>query len=161
MIQFIVLLMSVVFMGCSDAGEQYVAPPPDIPVNQLLAAPETTMVNGRTVYLTTYLWRDFMPISPPDGKPLLGVVCITAMDGLVFGNAISSDAVWVVYNQKVWKSWLTDASNGGRTNQLAKSFSDGPKWGPLVSVDVVVRLKDDKGKVYFLRASKQIIGRTE
>lgn len=161
MIQHIVLFISVVFVGCSDVGEHYAAPPPDIPIDQLLAAPETTMVNGRAVYLTTYLWRDFMPISPPEGKPLLGVVFITAMDGLVFGNAISSDAVWVVYNQKVWKSWLTNASNGGRTNQLAKSFSDGPKWGPLVSVEVVVRLKDDQNNIYFLRASKQWIGRTD
>lgn len=161
MIQFVFLFTSVVFTGCSDIGEQYVAPPPDIPISQLLAAPETTIVSGRTVYLTTYLWRDFMPISPPDGKPLLGVVFITAMDGLVFGNAISSDAVWIVYNQKVWKSWLTSASNGGRTNQLAKSFSGGPKWGPRVSVEVIVRLKDDKNKTYFLRASKQWIGRTD
>lgn len=134
-----------------------VAPPPDIRLSYLLAAPETTMVNGRAVYLTTQLWRDFMPISPPDGKPLGGVVFITAMDGMVFGNAISSDAVWLVHNQEVWKGWLTNASNGGRTNQLAKSFSDGPKWKPGVSVDVVVRLNNDQNNVYFLRASKQLI----
>lgn len=157
----IVVLAFIVFIGCSDVGEQYVAPPPDILLNQLLAFPETTIVSGRTLYLTTSMYRDFMPISPPDGKPLGGGVYITATDTSALNNVISSDAIWIVFGQEIWKSWLKDSPGGNRKNQLVKYFRDGLKWGPHVFVDVVVRLKDNQGNIYFLRASKQWIGRTD
>ena len=46
--------------GCPVIGN---LPPPDIE-----SVPETLLVNDRTYIIECDLWRDFMPMSPPDGK---------------------------------------------------------------------------------------------
>jgi hypothetical protein len=153
-----------IVVGCSDPGEPFVAPPPDISITQLVAVPETTTVQGRLFNFYTFMARDFMPISPPDGKPLSGVVYITALDSLPITNRLSSDAVWIVYNQQVWKSWFSSQQfppNEIGKHQLARIFNNGPKWGPHVFVDVIVRLTDAQGNTHLLRASKQWIDRTD
>ncbi len=38
---------------------------------------------------------------------------------------------------------------------------NGPKWGPDIKVDVVVRIVDRAGNEYLLKASNQKIERTE
>jgi hypothetical protein len=37
----------------------------------------------------------------------------------------------------------------------------GPKWGPGIEVDVVVRLRDAAGKSWYLKARRQPIHRTD
>ncbi len=148
-------------IGCSE-DVKIITAPPDIPVGQLLAAPDTVQVEGRQLYLQTYVWRDFMPISPPDGKPLVAVMYITAVDTARLPATISADAVWIVYNNQVWKSWIADAANDGvKVPRLAKIARDGPKWGPGVKVDVIVRVLDAKAHGYMLHAPQQLIGRTD
>ncbi len=43
---------------------------------KLSAVPEKIKINNKEYRLKTVLWRDFMPISPPDGKPLMAIVNI-------------------------------------------------------------------------------------
>ena len=86
----IFVLLFVVGLGCSDLG---VSVPPDIPISQLRSAPETITVEGRQLYLTTFIWRDFQPISPPDGKPLIAIIYVTATDTAQLPGSISTDAV--------------------------------------------------------------------
>ncbi|CRK56947.1 hypothetical protein [Alloactinosynnema sp. L-07] len=38
---------------------------------------------------------------------------------------------------------------------------NGPEWGPDVSVDVVLQLSDAEGSIHLLRASNQLIVRTD
>jgi hypothetical protein len=37
------------------------------------------------------------------------------------------------------------------------TLRDGPKWGPGVYVDVVVRFTDDEGQQHFIQAPKQLV----
>jgi hypothetical protein len=37
------------------------------------------------------------------------------------------------------------------------SVRGGPKWGPVVYIDVVLRLIDSKGQEYFLQAPNQYV----
>lgn len=150
--------------ACVDSGEPLVAPPPDLSVDQLLAVPETTMVEGRRLYLYTSIWRDFMPVSPPNGGLAAGIVVITALDSLPIADAISSDALWIVYQRQVWSTWFSAQAyppNPSHKNELVSIFNGGPKWGPGVFVDVVARIIDRRGNMHLLRASKQLIGRTD
>lgn len=138
--------------------------PPDIPVPQLLAALDTIVVAGRQLYLSTYMWRDFQPISPPNGKPLIALIYVTATDSIRLPSNISVDAVWIVYNNEVWKSWLSDANPSSPQqipNRIEKVARDGPKWGPHVFVDVIVRVYNGSGTSFLLRASNQWISRTD
>ena len=76
LIFYVIALCSILHQyGCSDVEVTNNNEPvlPDIPVEQLLGYPDTIYIEGRQVYLSTYMWRDFMPISPPDGKPLIAI----------------------------------------------------------------------------------------
>lgn len=158
-------LAALGIIGCSVSEITIPTLPPDTPIDQLRAAPETIVVQGKTLSLSTYLWRDFMPISPPDGKPLNTIIYVTATDAAELATPISADAVWVIYNNEVWKAWLTIRPNAeGGTNQknlIVGIASNGPKWGPHVFVDVVVRVSDGKGGTMLLRAPHQGINRTD
>jgi len=153
------LLLAVSILGCADDG---VSVPPSIPLNQLLAAPDTIQVEGRTLYLTTSLNRDFMPVTPPDGDPLVAAVYITATDTVMLSPSVSADAIWIVYEDQIWSAWLVEgiSSHFPQQNRIMKIARNGPKWGPNVYVTVVVRVKDSSGNSFHLRASDQWIGST-
>jgi hypothetical protein len=157
----LLILMLITLVGCSDFG---VSVPPDVPIELLLAAPDSIVVEGRHLFLSISMWRDFQPISPPKGKPLIAIIYISATDTAKLPPTLSSDAVWIVHNRQVWKSWFTGESipsSEQKPNRLVKIARNGPKWGPRVFVDVVVRLYDRQNQIYFLRAPNQFIGRTD
>jgi hypothetical protein len=86
---------------------------------------------------------------------------VTAVDSLEFPSSLDANKLWVIKDEKVWE---TKFSNEDRTQypfKLEKVARDGPKWGPKIQVDVVVRLVDRERKTYFLKASDQWIGRTD
>jgi hypothetical protein len=164
---YLTLSLSMLLLSCSDGGLS-IPPsgppgPTDIPIDQLLAIPETTLVDGRILVLSTLLWRDFQPICPPDGRPLIAVAHIDATDTAGLPPTTSSDALWIVYSNHVWKSYFTNESHPPyppRPNRLEKIAREGPKWGPHVYVDVIVRILDGRGFPHFLRATSQWIDMT-
>ncbi|MDQ7065299.1 MAG: hypothetical protein Q9P90_13770 [candidate division KSB1 bacterium] len=150
-------LAAVLLVGA--CSENPVAPP-DIDIRSLQAAPEKLTVAGKSLILSCSLWRDFMPISPPDGRPLVVVIAVQAADSTALPEGLDADAVYVIYEGQVWKAWLNE--NPDLTQppyRLEKVARNGPKWGPGVYVDVVVRLEYG-GKTYMLRASRQRIQKT-
>ena len=158
---FVLLSMTIIVFGCSDNG---VSVPPEIPVNQLLDSPDTILVDNRQLCLSTDMWRDFQPNSPPNGKPLISFIYVTATDTAQLPSSISTDAVWIVYNNQVWKSWFTNepiARDLLKPNRIVKIAREGPKWGPDVNVDVIVRVYDGKGTQLLLRAPNQWIYRAD
>jgi hypothetical protein len=128
----------------------------------IISAPELVEIASREYTLETYLWRDFMPISPPDGKPLIAKVKVTAVDLEPFPEGLDADKLYVIYGEEVW---VTDFSDelpppGVPDHQLDRIARDGPKWGPWVTVDVVVRLVGG-GDTHLLSASDQMISRSD
>jgi hypothetical protein len=163
--RFIRLCVVVLATGCVDNGYEIpqIDVPPEIPLDELRNSADTIVVEGRTLTLSTDLWRDFQPISPPDGKPLICILYITATDTARLPTGISSDGVWIVYGQQTWRSYFSkEARPPGEAdlNQIIEIARDGPKWGPGVDVDVIVRVFDGKGTSQLLRAPDQPIGRT-
>jgi hypothetical protein len=157
--KYLLALTLVCLAGCIDERTPV---PPDIPIERLLSAPDTILVQGRYLTLATALWRDFMPVSPPEGKPLIAVISVTATDTTPLPPSITADAVWIVYEDQVWKSWLANPGTPEqRPNQIVRVARDGPTWGPNVFVDVIVRILDGEGTGQLLRASNQPIHRTD
>ncbi|MFC1576203.1 hypothetical protein ACFL3J_00880 [Candidatus Omnitrophota bacterium] len=133
-------------------------------VEALLKVPEEIEIGGKKYYLEAYLWRDFMPISPPDGKPLMGVVKLLMDDLSGLPDGIDVTRVWIIDKDKVWQPDLSDKENVKKmraNSYLQINFRNGPKWGPNIYVDVVLNVVDSSKGSYLLRGAYQYIERTD
>jgi hypothetical protein len=129
---------------------------------QVRSAPDSVTVAGVGLRLSTYLWRDFMPVAPPDGQPLAAALFITTADSSEFPAELSADAAWVLNGSGVWATWVSETFPRAPDYPTLRVFADGgPKWGPGIEVDVVVRLRAAAGAAWYLRARRQVIQRTD
>ena len=138
----IATVCSLVFVACSANP---VAPEPIF--TELQAAPTAATVAGMRVELQVALWRNFQPIVPPDGSPLIVSVRLPPST-----TGISIDRIWVLFGDQVWSG--TPEQNPGSAEWVAR---DGPKWGPNVTVDVVARLNATGSPRQLVRAAGQPI----
>ena len=125
-------------------------------------APRVVSVDGATLRLEASLWRDFQPISPPDGKPLIAGLRVITVDGAPIPSTLRADSVWIYNGSGVWAASVTEE----QLRTAGASFFDvvarnGPKWGPGIEVDVVVQLRDAAGDAVLLQAPRELIGRTD
>lgn len=129
---------------------------------ELRAAPLSVDIDGRSLSLEAHLWRDFMPIAPPQGRPLAAVLRVHASAGTPPAG-LEAIAVWVVFGDQLWATETLEIRppDGSGQPYLEVVARDGPTWGPGVTVDVIVRLRDSARRTYLLRAANQPIGRTD
>jgi hypothetical protein len=100
-------------------------------------------------------WRDFQPVAPPNGQPLVVVVKVSPSDMMPLPIDIAIDRVWVLNDKEQWSAAPAPGATG-----LETAVRNGPKWGPGIKVDVVVRLKRGK-QTWLLRAAGVDIKRTD
>ena len=126
------------------------------------AAGPSTAVAGHPVAITPALWRDFQPVSPADGKPLIVVVRVAATDGATLPPAVTADSVWVILGDQAWSAAVVEeqprAATGAELTVVARG---GPKWAPGSRVDVVLRLRTNGGTPVYVGAPNQAIARTD
>lgn len=133
-----------------------------LPASELLAAPLSITVGARTLVLDPYLWRDFMPIAEPNGDPLIAVLQIRSADDAAVPSTFHVDAAWVVFGDQVWATAVGEESFPTVSEPFYRVVArNGPKWGPGVNVDVIVRVKDAAGNTKLLRAANRPIQRTD
>jgi hypothetical protein len=125
------------------------------------AAPETIQAGGVDLRLTTFLWRDFMPMSPPDGGPLLLNLGIVTADSSAFPASLRADVAWILNGKAVWATAVTEQPRAPGDFALRVYAGGGPNWGPGLDVDVVVRLRDAGGGSWYVAARRQLIRRTD
>jgi hypothetical protein len=136
--------------------------PSTVSLQNLQTAPEKVLINGNEYTLETYLWRDFMPISPPDGKPLIAIVKVKSPRETAISSKIDATRLWVVKGKEIWETEFTSEERSTAGDTLEKVSRNGPKWGPRITVDVIVKVIDLKNnKEYLLKASNQDIHRTD
>lgn len=131
---------------------------PAITLAQLTSAPETLDLPEQDYHLETYLWRDFMPISPPDGKPLIAIARLVGTDPIP--SDLKLVHLWVINGDRVWATRFAEepAVSGNTIQGVARG---GPKWGPGILVDVVVGVRIGSSELRLVRASAQPIQRTD
>lgn len=133
------------------------------PLSELLAAPETIMVASRACTLATGLWRNFEPAeAPPDGWPLRAFAILCFWDTTARPPGVTADRIWVIKSDsEIWEARLALSDYESSPNELWSEAKNGPKWGPGIYVDVVVRVRDSERRQYLLRAVHQRISRIE
>ena len=133
-----------------------------VPTRDLQSAPVSVIVGGQTLVLVPSLWRDFQPISPSDGKPLVAVLRVQTPDGAALAATFRVDGAWVINGAEVWTASVGEGKLESPSPVAYQVMvRDGPKWGPNVSVDVVVRIREPSGSSQLLRAAAQLIRRTD
>lgn len=122
--------LSALVSGCAMPGRG------QDPAAELAAAPESVEFAGRSYRLEAELWRDFQPVAPPDGQPLIAVVRVVAEDGQPLPEELVITRAWVRYRDELWSPPEPDEPPGPMLH-----LADGPKWGPGVNVEVVARVR--------------------
>lgn len=132
------------------------------------SVPDQVTIGARSYRITpasasggTSLFRDFMPISPPGGRPLIASIPVVAEDGGAFPEHITVDRVWI-YGPTVWDTAPAEVRRapeaGTPPDQIEVVARDGPKWDPGIEVDLVLRLRAG-ASTYFLRLTSVTIQR--
>lgn len=112
-----------------------------------------TLVIGTSMYvLDAYIWRDFMPVSPPGGKPMNSINWLVNVNLQSIPDNLTMVKQYVIYNDSVWISDYEIISATSQPPHKMEAISrNGPHWGPGVSVEVVSLIRDSStGKDYFL-----------
>jgi hypothetical protein len=147
-----------VLWGCSGNGP---ATPSLVIAPDLTTAPTSVLLGGKSFTLETSLWRDFQPIAPPDGKPLVALLQIKTEDHSEVPATVRADMVWVLNGIQRWSAVPQEQRPRPEASPVYELVArDGPKWGPGISVDVVVRLRSPEGRAFLLRAADQPIRAT-
>lgn len=148
-----IVTTSLIAAACGDAQT---APTP-VP-SDLATAPTRVTLAGASLHLDASLWRDFMPVAPPDGRPLNAVLRVRTEDGSSVPATVRADMAWVLNGRDVWQTVPREEQPRSTTSPAYELVArEGPKWGPGVSVDVVVRMRESGGRDVLLRASSRPI----
>ena len=155
-----IALAAIVAPGCAAAGRTpAVAPRPGSDVARI---PERVSLAGKTLTVEALVWRDFQPITPPGGSPLMATVRIKAADGTQVPASLRAEALWVVADGKTWTPPAIEEQPRAQTApDYGVMARNGPKWEPGTAVDVVVRLRDARGNRVLLRAPRSKVARTD
>jgi len=121
----------------------------------IASAPERVAIDGREYTLNASAWRDFQPVAPRDGQPLVVVVKLTSAEPIPTPADLAIDHVWVLNGKEQWSA---KPATGTAPSETA--VRGGPKWGPGIKVDVVARLKQGT-KTWLVRAAGVDIKRTD
>ena len=101
-----------------------------------------------------------MPVSPPDGKPLIALIRVTEIDSQTIPETLDATKLWVINGDDLWLTGFSDEERPStKSFQLEKIVRDGPKWGPGIYVTVVVEI-EYSNRTYLIKASDQLIEMT-
>jgi hypothetical protein len=156
----LIFLIFGVWSHQTQISEAQIRPQNSI-VKQLNSAKNPITIAGRSYKLESYIWRDSMPSIDGANKGMIASIRLIAVDKQPLPPTLLPDKLWVIRNQDkaIWATNFTDEPrpNNDTLEMVARS---GPQWQPGSSIDVVVRVKDEKGKTYLLRQSNQKLQQT-
>jgi hypothetical protein len=100
----------------------------------------------------------------PDGEPLIGIFRVYSADSTALPEDFAVEAAWLVDGTEIWATYFTGEEPPESEQQPYLWYEvarRGPKWGPGITVDAVVRIRNADGVAYLLRAPGQQIWRTD
>ena len=125
-------------------------------------AVDTLKIELNTFVLDAYLWRDFQPVSPPNGKPMISINRLIDINSVRIPDNISLIKQYVIYQDYIW---ISDYENEMTPSQpeykIEKVSRNGPKWGPKIYVDVISQIYDSNtNKTHYILLKNAFINLT-
>ena len=127
-------------------------------------AVETLTIGSNSFVLDAYLWRDFMPVSPKNGQPMISINWLVCTNSIKIPDNISMVKQYVIYNDEVWEgNYENEAPTPSLPEyKLERISRNGPKWGPNIYVDVISQIRDSKtNKDYYIERKSVYVARTD
>ena len=127
-------------------------------------AVETLTIGSNSFVLEAYLWRDFQPESPEDGKPLISINWLICTNSTKIPNNISMVKQYVIYNDEIWEANYENESPAPDLPEykIERISRNGPKWGPKIYVDVISQIRDfETNKDYYIEQKNIYVERTD
>jgi len=126
-------------------------------------AVDTLTIGSNSFILDAELWRDFMPISPPNGQPMVSINWLISVDSVKIPDNIRMIRQYVIYQDEIWvANYLNDERPPQPPYRIEKISKNGPKWGPHIYVDVISLIRDiQNSKDYYIQRRNVYVGRTD
>ena len=158
-ITFIILIIVLGLSSCEkEKIEGKIKNDPEF-AQELRESPENISIGNNNLVLTTYLWRDFMPIAEENGSKMMCVNKLTEVDSIPILTSIVLTKQYVTKGNEIWTAEYSEIRNS-IDFILEGVVRDGPKWGPNVEVDVVCEF-ENSGTTHRILAKSQLINKTE
>jgi hypothetical protein len=107
-------------------------------------APETLVINDEVIRLMAFPWQDRIRLISEHGTPL--------------PLTLRVQAIWMLQDGQIWNVGAIEETVG-ESNGSSRDFlvHDGPNWESMTPVEVVIKLRDDKGATHLLAVRHQRI----
>lgn len=168
MIRMLFFAFSLLFLSACDNEEKAIPLDGNVVLDQEMAiqltnsSAELLTIDGKQYVLDAYLWRDFMPISPPNGRQLISINWLSTVDHSPIPANIQMIKQYVINGNYVWIANYFDDATYPEEFKMERVSRYGPKWGPDVTVLVVSVLKNrDTNSIHLIKVKNVTIGRTD
>jgi uncharacterized protein YcfL len=159
---FIVLASMFSLTACEKDGANNIREDKNLILELNNKATDTIKIDSHDYFLDAYLWRDFMPISPPNGKSLASINWLICSDSTSIPENIIMTQQYVILNDSIWIADYENGSSQTTSYKIEKISHDGPKWGPGTYVDIISKITNIKTNLnYYLKLDRVYIGRTD
>jgi len=150
------LLLLLLFAACQDSVNDFNEPAETVIRN----APDSVVVSGTAYKLTTYLYRDFMPMMNPVNNGLIASAYLETTKHTPIDNSLVLNKIYIIKRNTIWESPFSSFISSDVNYKTGAVMRDGPVWDTGIYVDVVVSFIL-KGNEYFIKAPNQLINRTD
>jgi hypothetical protein len=134
----------------------------------LREAPETLVIDHVVIHVLALPWQDRMPmavsrhpntgLTEPDTRGVNIGFRLISEHGTPLPITLRVQAIWMVQDSQIWNGSAIEETVG-ESNGSSRDFlvHDGPNWESTTPVDVVIKLRDDKGATHLLAVRHQRI----
>ena len=160
--RLLVIVLALSFLSCESEDSTGIGKEPFAQIRE--NAVETLTIGSNSFVLDAFLWRDFMPVSPENGKPMISINWLVSTNLVKIPDNISMVKQYVIYKDEIW---ITDYEDEAPTPSLPeykmeRISRNGPEWGPKIYVDVISQIRDSKtNKDYYIKRKNVYVERTD
>ncbi len=135
--RIVFLCLLVYLSGCSASQEVR-------DIEELKSAPSEIKLEGKSLTLEVYIWRDFMPTTDTFvNTGIMGSIKIKTSDSSQIPTSLNVTKLWILNKDSVWETKPV------RTNLLTPDVleifvSRGPSWDKGIKTDVITEIKLNK-----------------
>ena len=161
MMKYLYVMLMISFVGLGSCEKEHLKDTVTVDAElakELRSNPETIALANNNLVLETYLWRDFMPVSPPSGSKMIGVGKLTDVNQVRIPQSITLRKQYVIKGDEIWIANYGEIRNSPE-HILEGVVRNGPQWDTGIEVDVVCEFQH-QGKTYRLLAKSQPINAT-